>query len=54
MDEESYWMFVDDDLREEEQQHTDVEAFIECVCVCLKGSYFKDEIWRRARSHCGS
>lgn len=32
MDEESDWMFVDDDLREE-QQHTDVEAFIECVCV---------------------
>lgn len=51
MDEESYWMLVDDDLCEEEE-HTDVEAFI--LSVCLKGSYFKDEIWRRARSHCGS
>lgn len=34
MNEESYWMLVDDDLREEEE-HTDVEAFISSVCLCV-------------------
>lgn len=53
MDEESYWMLVDDDLRDEE--HIAEEAFISSVLhVWVQGSYFKYEIWRRARSHCGS
>lgn len=64
MYEESDWVLVNDDLHKETQKrsvHDDgmVTVIISNIHVpaCLdlpKCSYFEDEVWWRARSHCGS
>lgn len=53
---ESDWVFINDDLRGKKRRNQINNTFKR---VSLKAktrlcSYFEDEVWRRARSHCGS